>query len=55
MQVSQMLTLAGVVALDPYSKRDYGNYRRKSSANVSWSYHLLFICWVYRKVQFFKQ
>ena len=30
-----MLTLAGVVALDPYSRREYGNGRKKSAVNVS--------------------
>ena len=40
--LSQMLTLAGVVALDPYSKREYGGGRRKSAtSNVSLSWQLL--------------
>ncbi|KAL5272706.1 hypothetical protein ACHWQZ_G000784 [Mnemiopsis leidyi] len=35
--VSHMLTLAGVVALDPYSRREYGNGRKKSAVNGSYS------------------
>ena len=38
-----MLTLAGVVALDPYSRREYGNGRKKSAVNVSLNFKIVLL------------